>query len=241
MVARRTPAGDQQLVAYYVPRDDADVTAADDLAAHCAVRLPDYMLPDHYVPLAEIPLNANGKTDRRALPAPDTGDPGTSQGRIAPRTVTEERLAEIWTDLLKVEPGMTDSFFHSGGNSILAIRLISRIQEEFDIDFAVRTVFEGPTVAQLAVAVEREILAESDGLDAAEPAGGPRLSDPDEVADADDPSGIAEPPEPEDPSKLDDPSGFTGTADLDDPSGLADAPIHPDTAINGHAPVKETA
>ncbi|MFJ4821625.1 phosphopantetheine-binding protein, partial [Streptomyces sp. NPDC088801] len=238
VVPHETATGDIQLVAYYVPRDDADVTPAGELAAHCAARLPEYMLPDHYVPLAEIPLNANGKTDRRALPAPDAGDTVTPQGRIAPRTATEERLAEIWTELLAVEPGMTDSFFHSGGNSILAIRLISRIQEEFDIDFTVRAVFEGPTVAQLAVAVEREIFADLDGPDAA---GGPRLSDPGEVVDADDPSGIADPPEIEDPSELDDPSGLFRPAHLDDPSGPAGASTHPDPAINGPAPVKETA
>ncbi|MEV7069207.1 non-ribosomal peptide synthetase, partial [Streptomyces collinus] len=253
VVARQTAAGDRQLVAYYVPRDDADVSPAGELAAHCAARLPEYMLPDHYVPLAEIPLNANGKTDRRALPAPDAGATDAPQGRIAPRTATEERLAEIWTELLAVEPGMTDSFFHSGGNSILAIRLISRIQEEFDIDFTVRAVFEGPTVAQLAVAVEREIFADLDGqdpdgrdldgrdLDGQATAGGPRLTDPDEAVDADDPSGIADPPEPEDPSEHDDPSGHFRPADLDDPSGLAGAPTHPDPATNGHAPVKETA
>ncbi|MEU6908819.1 amino acid adenylation domain-containing protein [Streptomyces coeruleorubidus] len=238
VVARQTAAGDHQLVAYYVPRDDADLSPADELAAHCAARLPEYMLPGHFVPLAEIPLNANGKTDKRALPAPDADGTDAPQGRIAPRTATEERLAEIWTELLAVEPGMTDSFFHSGGNSILAIRLISRIQEEFDIDFTVRAVFEGPTVAQLAVAVEREIFADLDGQDAA---GVPRLSDPDEVMDADDPSGIADPPEPEDPSELDDPSGLFRPVDLDDPSGLANASTHPDPAINGHAPVKETA
>jgi acyl carrier protein len=248
VVARRTAAGDHQLVAYYVPRDDADVSPAGELAAHCAARLPEYMLPGHYVPLAEIPLNANGKTDKRALPAPDAGTTDAPQGRIAPRTATEERLAEIWTELLAAEPGMTDSFFHSGGNSILAIRLISRIQEEFDIDFTVRAVFEGPTVAQLAVAVEREIFADLDGqdldgqdLDGPDAAGGPRLTDPDEAVDADDPSGIADPPEPEDPSEPDDPSGLFRPADLDDPSGLAGAPTHPDPATNGHAPVKETA
>ncbi|WP_428953252.1 amino acid adenylation domain-containing protein [Streptomyces sp. cg35] len=241
VVARQTPAGDQQLVAYYVPREDADVTPAEDLTAHCAARLPPYMHPDHYVPLAEIPLNANGKTDRRALPSPDASDAAAPAGRIAPRTPTEERIAEIWTELLSVEPGVTDSFFHSGGNSILAIRLISRIQEEFDIDFTVRAVFEGPTVAQLAVAVEDAVRAEIEaGLDEEElpvPSGPEDLDDPSE---SEDPSGLADPSDPEDLVDPDDPSGFSGRpAGLDEPSGLAAPSALPSQAINGLAPVKE--
>ncbi|MEV3856887.1 amino acid adenylation domain-containing protein [Streptomyces sp. NPDC050095] len=258
VVARETAAGDQQLVAYYVPRDGADVTSAEELAAHCAARLPEYMLPDHYVPLAAIPLNANGKTDRRALPSPDAGGAAAPQDRVAPRTPTEVRVAEIWTELLAVEPGVSDSFFHSGGNSILAIRLISRIQEEFDIDFAVRAVFEGPTVAQLAVAVEKAILAEFDEEFDEDDASGPAspeltvssdVLDPDAAADAADPSGIADPVEREEPAPRDDPSGSAELPDTDDPSGLAPARPTPATntpalntpAINGHAPVKETA
>ncbi|WP_189998859.1 non-ribosomal peptide synthetase, partial [Streptomyces rubradiris] len=150
VVARRTPAGDQQLVAYYVPRDDADVTAADDLAAHCAVRLPDYMLPDHYVPLAEIPLNANGKTDRRALPAPDDAglDGGTSY--VAPRTLTEARVADIWAQVLGLERvGVLDGFFDLGGHSIRAVALVGALRA-VGFDVGVREVFEYRTVAELS-------------------------------------------------------------------------------------------
>ncbi|MGW6350294.1 phosphopantetheine-binding protein [Streptomyces sp. NPDC055080] len=134
------------------------------------------MLPQVYVPLAEIPLNANGKTDRKRLPSPEgTGAEGTA-GRVEPRTATEERIADIWAELLGVRVGVEDSFFHSGGNSILAIRLISRIQEEFDIDFKVRTVFEGPTVARLAVATENAIRAEIAALSPAELTNGQELA-----------------------------------------------------------------
>ncbi|MGX1756540.1 amino acid adenylation domain-containing protein [Streptomyces lydicus] len=160
VVPHQTPSGDQQLMAYYVPFQDADEIPAEVLAAHTATRLPDYMLPATYIPLDHIPLNANGKTDKQALPSPGETDAAGPAGRIAPRTPTEGRIAEIWTELLAVEVGVEDSFFHSGGNSILAIRLISRIQEEFDIDFTVRAVFEGPTVAKLAFAVENAIRAE---------------------------------------------------------------------------------
>ncbi|MFJ8147806.1 amino acid adenylation domain-containing protein [Streptomyces sp. NPDC096048] len=156
--------GEQQLVAYYVaePQPGTDPGPGGDLAgtlaAHCARLLPDYMVPAVWTPLDALPLNANGKVDRRALPAPGT-DSGPAD-RVPPSGPVEERIAEIWTELLGTEAGAHDNFFHVGGNSILAIRLISRIQEEFEIDFAVRTVFEGPTVARLAATVEERIKAE---------------------------------------------------------------------------------
>ncbi|MEU2908199.1 phosphopantetheine-binding protein, partial [Streptomyces globisporus] len=153
-----------QLVAYYVADQEID---AAGLGKHAATRLPDYMLPTTYIQLDTIPLNTNGKTDKRALPDPD--DTASAAAGIAPRTVTEERIADIWSELLGTRVGVEDSFFQSGGNSILAIRLISRIQEEFDIDFKVRTVFEGPTVARLAAAVEAAVTAEIDAELAAYP------------------------------------------------------------------------
>ncbi|WP_030815951.1 MULTISPECIES: non-ribosomal peptide synthetase, partial [Streptomyces] len=164
VVARPTATGETLLVAYYVAHQELDPA---DLGKHAATRLPDYMLPTTYIQLDTIPLNTNGKTDKRALPDPD--DTASAAAGIAPRTVTEERIADIWSELLGTRVGVEDSFFQSGGNSILAIRLISRIQEEFDIDFKVRTVFEGPTVARLAAAVEAAVTAEIDAELAAYP------------------------------------------------------------------------
>ncbi|CAM5230880.1 Carrier domain-containing protein OS=Streptomyces antimycoticus OX=68175 GN=SANT12839_008110 PE=4 SV=1 [Streptomyces antimycoticus] len=123
VVARQTPAGERQLVAYYVPvRGPAEADGAE-LAAHCASRLPEYMLPATYLPLAEIPLNANGKTDRGRLPSPNEPQPEARAAHVAPRTSTEERVADIWAELLNVTVGVEESFFQLGGNSILAIRL----------------------------------------------------------------------------------------------------------------------
>ncbi|WP_308296142.1 non-ribosomal peptide synthetase [Streptomyces sp. ISL-96] len=153
VTAHETANGEKQLLAYYVPDGPAD-----DLAEHCGRRLPDYMLPAAYFALETMPLNANGKVDRRALPAP--GGEQDTEGHVPPSGPVEERICEIWTELLGAQVGAHDNFFHIGGNSILAIRLISRIQEEFEIDFAVRTVFEGPTVARLAATVEERIRAE---------------------------------------------------------------------------------
>lgn len=83
---------------------------------------------------------------------------------MAPRTVVEERVAEIWTDLLGRDVGVYGNFFHTGGNSILAIRLVASLQDAFEIELPMRAVFEGPTVAELATAIEELIRAEVEAL-----------------------------------------------------------------------------
>ncbi|MEU8966401.1 amino acid adenylation domain-containing protein, partial [Streptomyces sp. NPDC048491] len=154
-VVRRLEGGEHMLVCYAVPAEPG--AELPDLAAHCAPRLPEYMIPASFTALQAIPVNANGKFDRRALPKPGRPNHDT---HVPPRGPVEERVAEIWTELLGVQAGAHDNFFHIGGNSILAIRLISRIQQEYGIDFAVRTVFESPTVAQLAADIEERVAVE---------------------------------------------------------------------------------
>jgi len=156
VIAREDKPGDLRLVAYYV-----GTAAEEELAAHAARSLPDYLVPAAFVALDKLPLNANGKVDRAALPIPED----TAAGELElPGTVVEERIAEIWAELLDREVGIRENFFRSGGNSILAIRLIARIQNAFEIDLPVRAVFEGPTVAELAAAVEDRIRAEIEAL-----------------------------------------------------------------------------
>ncbi|MDI5982063.1 non-ribosomal peptide synthetase [Amycolatopsis magusensis] len=139
-----------RIVAYFVPLDDP----APDVGAHLAGLLPDYLVPSVCVPLPALPLNANGKLDRAALPSPEPAE------RLAPRTVAEERVAEIFTEVLGHEIGVDESFFTAGGNSILAIRVIALIQSGFDVLLPVRTLFETPTVAAVAAELERRLLAE---------------------------------------------------------------------------------
>jgi amino acid adenylation domain-containing protein len=166
VVVADTSGAAVRLVAYLVPADDTVPTEAE-LAAHCGRSLPDYMVPARFAAIDAVPLNANGKVDRRALPAlTETGD--AAEGRTAPRTVVEETIAEIWHELLGVELGVHDNFFHHGGNSILAIRLISEVQSAFEVVLPVRAVFEGPTVAEQALAVEELIRAEIDQMSEAE-------------------------------------------------------------------------
>jgi amino acid adenylation domain-containing protein len=149
VVAREDAPGDKRLVAYVVGHADAEA-----LRAHVRETLPDYMTPAAFVSLEALPLNPNGKVDRRALPAPEYV--GAEDAFVAPRTPAEEVLAGIWAEVLRVERvGARDSFFDLGGHSLLATRVVSRIREVFGAELPLRALFEGPTVAELAERVEQ--------------------------------------------------------------------------------------
>ncbi|WP_447008461.1 amino acid adenylation domain-containing protein [Saccharothrix isguenensis] len=160
VVAREDRPGVKRLVAYVVPTDGGPLHA-DELRALALRSLPDYMVPSAFVTLDRLPLNANGKLDRRALPAPGRG---ASAGRTAPRTEAEKAVAAIWADVLGEEPGVEDDFLHLGGDSIQAIRVISRVRTAFGVDLSSRAVFEAGTVAGLA-----ELLADRLPTDATPP------------------------------------------------------------------------
>ncbi len=163
VLAHEVSPGDKRLVAYCVPAAGTELPHADELVKHCREQLPEQLVPLLYVSLERIPLNENGKVNRRALPAPNTPDAGRDEP-VAPRTAAEERVALLWAALLGMDAdaviGVHDNFFRLGGHSILAVRLNSRIQEEFDVALPLRVIFERPTVAQLADAIEEEIRAE---------------------------------------------------------------------------------
>ena len=112
--------------------------------------LPDYMMPSAFVVLDALPLNPNGKVDRRALPAPDTGRPDVGDAFEAPRTPVEVVVAEIWSEVLGVDRiGVKDNFFELGGHSLLATRLVSQLRAVFGTELPVRVLFEHPTIAGL--------------------------------------------------------------------------------------------
>ncbi|MEV4053511.1 non-ribosomal peptide synthase/polyketide synthase [Amycolatopsis sp. NPDC049688] len=144
-------SGTRRLLAHVVLERAAD---PGELRAHAAAALPEYMVPAAVLVLAELPLNRNGKVDRRALPAPD--GPMPSQRPYAePSTATERAVAGIWQRLLGVERvGAQDNFFELGGDSILSIRLVSRLLAECGVSLSPRAVFAHPTVSRLAAAVE---------------------------------------------------------------------------------------
>ena len=126
------------------------------LRAHLRRVLPGWMVPAAFVVLDHLPLNRSGKVDRRALPAPDTDRPALETAYQPPRTPLEESIAAIWTDVLGVQRvGIDDHFFDLGGHSLLATRVVSRMRTALRVELPVRALFEAPTVAGLAQAVER--------------------------------------------------------------------------------------
>ncbi|HET6762194.1 MAG TPA: amino acid adenylation domain-containing protein, partial [Longimicrobiaceae bacterium] len=155
VVAREDGAdGGRRLVAYVVARDGAAADAGE-LAAHLRGRLPEHMVPAAFVVLPALPLTANGKVDRRALPAPTPG--GDGDAFVAPRTETERALAEIWAGCLTVERvGVHDNFFALGGHSLVATRVVSAIRERLRVELPLRALFAAQTVAELAPLVDAE-------------------------------------------------------------------------------------
>ncbi|MGH8607808.1 MAG: amino acid adenylation domain-containing protein, partial [Gammaproteobacteria bacterium] len=148
-------AGDRQLAAYVIPRDGVskDTVLADALRSHLRAFLPDYMVPSAFVFLDALPLTPNGKVDRKKLPEPEWA--ADTEDYIAPRTPTEEILAGIWSEVLGVEGvAVHDHFFELGGHSLLATQVIARIANAFAVELPLRSVFEAPTVAQLAATVD---------------------------------------------------------------------------------------
>ncbi|MBT2230237.1 non-ribosomal peptide synthetase [Nonomuraea sp. NEAU-A123] len=149
-----------------VPRDDELVAyvvgEAAELAEHVAGRLPPYMVPAHWVVLDALPLTANGKLDRGALP-----EPGRAAGTDAtpPRSDAEELVADVWAEVLGADKvGAFDDFFALGGHSLLAIRVAARLRAIAGVDLPIRTLFARRTVAELARAVEEALVAEMAGL-----------------------------------------------------------------------------
>ena len=151
VVARKLRTNALELVAYVVAGEETSVTV---LRNHLAQALPYYMVPAAFVTLKALPLTSNGKVDRRALPAPDEARPELEQQYVAPGSAAEEALVGIWAEVLGVERiGVQDNFFELGGHSLLATQVISRLREALQVEVPLRTLFENPTIAELALAV----------------------------------------------------------------------------------------
>ncbi|CAH2574040.1 Gramicidin S synthase 2 [Planktothrix rubescens] len=154
VIAREDNPGDKRLVAYVVPQPEITLTI-DEIRQFLKAKLPDYLVPNAFVILEALPLTPNGKIDRRALPAPDLQGKGEY---IAPRNPIEEKIAQIWAEVLKLERvSIEDNFFELGGHSLLATQVISRCQEAFEIALPLRYLFESPTIAQLSAVILKEL------------------------------------------------------------------------------------
>ncbi|SMO93981.1 AMP-binding enzyme C-terminal domain-containing protein, partial [Flavobacterium resistens] len=138
---------DKALVAYYVSKTEIDKS---EIRTYLQNKLPEYMVPIFYVQLVSLPLTPNGKIDRRALPEVD-GSYIIRKEFVAPRNETEEKLAAIWQEVLVIERvGITDNFMDLGGNSLIAMRLISLIHKEFDIKMSVNELFKNMILEEQA-------------------------------------------------------------------------------------------
>ncbi|TML31682.1 MAG: amino acid adenylation domain-containing protein [Actinobacteria bacterium] len=159
VIVRDDPAGDKQLVGYARLRPDGPGVSVADLRQHLSQRLPAYMVPAHILVLDEFPLNASGKIDRTALPEPDAA--AAAGTFVAPRTLIETVVVDMYATLLKAEQvSVEDSFFDLGGNSLQAMRLITKLRTELAVDADVTAIFLAPTPAQLTV-----LLRDKYGLD----------------------------------------------------------------------------
>jgi acyl-coenzyme A synthetase/AMP-(fatty) acid ligase/acyl carrier protein len=156
VVARKDGMGNLRLLAYLVIRQAQAPPSAGELRKLLRARLPDYMVPAVFLDVAELPLNANGKLDREALPAPENSKTLPDDNYVPSHTVLEEKLSATVADLLGVARiGINDNFFLVGGHSLFGTQLIARIRDHFGVDLPLRSVFESPTPAQLARQIER--------------------------------------------------------------------------------------
>ncbi|MFH9643344.1 amino acid adenylation domain-containing protein [Streptomyces albidoflavus] len=162
VVVREDAAGDRSLAAYVVPADPTAGIVAGDLRERAAARLPDYMVPAVFVPLDALPLTANGKLDRAALPVPDSLQAGPAAAVAAaarPRDAVEEILCGLFADALGVaHVGPNDSFFELGGHSMIAMRLVARIRSALGVDFELAQLFQEPTPSGAARTVSQAVV-----------------------------------------------------------------------------------
>ena len=153
VVARAANGSEKRLTAYVVASPGHAPTASD-LHRFLKEQLPSYMIPAAFVVLKHMPLTANGKVDRRALPDPDTARPELGDGYAEPATDLERGLAEIWKEILKLDTvGQFDNFFELGGNSLQGTQILSRVRRSFDVELPLSWLFSAPRIVDVAAAI----------------------------------------------------------------------------------------
>ncbi|HEV7376108.1 MAG TPA: amino acid adenylation domain-containing protein [Pyrinomonadaceae bacterium] len=160
VVAREGVSGEKQLVAYVVLSEQSK-TSHRELRHYLEERLPQYMIPATFVLMDKLPLTLNGKVDERALPTPEFVRDELEQEYVAPRTIIEQRLVEIWSEILGVKQvGVSDNFFELGGDSLLAVNLLVKIHEVFGKNFSASILIREATIEYLA-----GVIASSSGME----------------------------------------------------------------------------
>jgi amino acid adenylation domain-containing protein len=150
VIAREDTPGDKRLIAYYTGAGEEDAVGAEPLRSHLSASLPEYMVPAAYVRLEALPLTPNGKLDRKALPAPEA-DAFSTRGYEPPQGEMETKLAEIWAEVLKVDRvGRHDNFFDLGGDSLMAVRVITRLRQTLNVEVASHNLFAWPELSAFA-------------------------------------------------------------------------------------------
>ncbi len=158
VVVREDIPDQKRIVAYVVSRGDQALTVSS-LRSDLKAYLPEYMIPSAFVFLNELPLTPNGKVDRRALPMPDTARPDVASTFAAPTNATEQLLADIWCEVLRLDRvGVNDNFFELGGDSIIGVQMIMKANEK-GLRIAPRQLFQHQTIAELATAVGTQFTA----------------------------------------------------------------------------------
>ena len=168
VVTREAAPGDTRLIAYIVVVPQVCPTLSE-LRQFLEDRVPDYMVPAAFVKLEKLPLNANGKVDRKSLPAPDETNTLRDGLYSAPRTEMEKTVAGMLERLLGVERvDLEDNFFSLGGHSLLGAQLVAQVRDTFGVEVPLRVIFEAPTVAELASEIERLLVAKVEAMSESE-------------------------------------------------------------------------
>ena len=161
VMAREDVPGKKQLVAYVV-LDEQESATIDDLKSQLRKQVPAYMVPSAFVQLERLPVTANGKLDRNALPLPELSRSETEKSYVAPVRPLHRQLVQIWEELLRVRPiGIKDDFFELGGDSLQALRLFDRIAQVYDKKLSLSTLFAGATIEDVAKVLQGEAKTES--------------------------------------------------------------------------------
>jgi amino acid adenylation domain-containing protein len=171
VTVHETAPGDKRLVAHLVCNHDGQPEPGE-LRAFLKERVPEYMIPSHFVIMERLPRTPNGKLDRRALPAPIGQQAELESTRVAPRTLLEHQLVKIWETVFNREQiGVTDNFFDLGGHSLLAVRVVAQIHKQFGQRLPLASLLEMGTIEQLAAMLHQQINDPGSPLVAIQPAG----------------------------------------------------------------------